>query len=265
MRHLFRSWPEFVKDAKGTHLLLLADYDGTLTPIAPRPVDAVLSTEVRDKLITLAKKPGLSVGVISGRDIVELKSMVGVKGIYYAGNHGLQIEGPGLKYVIPGAEVTRRVIAGLAGELKAALKNISGVIIQEKGLSLSVHYRLVKPEEVKAVTGEVRRITAGRVNRGEIKVYPMKRDWEIRPPVDWDKGKSVETIADSIKTKLKSGRLLTVFLGDDVTDEDAFRVVKRPDGWSVYVGAGNKASAAGYYLKSPGEVETLLGRLIDLE
>jgi trehalose-phosphatase len=265
MEHLFKAWPAFVREVKSAHLLLLADYDGTLTPIAPRPVDAVISPEVRNKLATLAKKPGLSVGVISGRAIEELKEMVGIKGIFYAGNHGLEIEGPGLSYITPGAEATRRGIAGLAGELEAALKNISGVIIQEKGLSLSVHYRLVKPEERHTVTDEVRRITAGRVERGEIKVYPMKRDWEIRPPVDWDKGKAVETIADLIKSKFKPERLMTVFLGDDVTDEDAFKVVRRPEGWSVYVGAENKESAAGYYLKSPEEVATLLDRLNELK
>ena len=265
MEHLFKAWPDFVKAAKVSHVLLLADYDGTLTPIAPTPVDAILSPEVRKKLTTLMKKPAFSVGVISGRAIEELKSMVAIKGIYYAGNHGLEIEGPGLKYIIPGAEATRRIMAALARELEAALKNISGIIIQEKGLSLSVHYRLVKPEETETVTAAVRRVTAPRVNRGEIIVYGMKKNWEIRPPVVWNKGKAAEFIGSEIKAKLRLPRLLTIYLGDDTTDEDAFRVIRQPDGWSVYIGPENETSAAGFYLDSPAEVEILLDRLIQLK
>jgi trehalose-phosphatase len=263
MEHLFSAWPDFIKAAEAAHILLLADYDGTLTPIAPRPSEALLPPEVGKKLAGLAKKPSVSVGVISGRAIEELKSMVGIKGIYYAGNHGLEIEGPGLKYVIPGAAATRRLIAALARELEAALDNISGVIVQEKGLSLSVHYRLVKEQQEGAVEDIVRRLTAGLVEKGEIILAPGKKVWEIKPPVEWDKGKAVETIEKSIKTRTKDP-LLTIFLGDDVTDEDAFNVVKRPEGWSVYVGPENKKSAAGYCLNSPAEVEKLLERLIAL-
>ncbi len=263
MEYLFGAWPDFIKDARAAYLLLLADYDGTLTPIAPSPPQALLSPEVRKKLAVLAGKSLCSVGVISGRAIEELKSMVGVRDIYYAGNHGLEIEGPGLSYIIPGAEATRRTMAALAHELETTLKNIQGVIVQEKGLSLSVHYRLVKPEETENVAAAVRRVTMPHVDRREIMVYGMKRNWEIRPPVRWDKGKAVETIARSIGARTEK-RLLTVFLGDDVTDEDAFGVVKRPAGWSVYVGPPDNTSAANYYLKSPAEVETLLERLIDL-
>jgi trehalose 6-phosphate phosphatase len=93
----------------------------------------------------------------------------------------------------------------------------------------------------------------------------MKKIWEIRPPLSWDKGRAVELIGSEIKAKLKLSRLLTVYLGDDDTDEDAFRVMYRPEGWGVYVGGENKKSAGGFYLNSPAEVEELLGRLIDLK
>jgi len=265
MEHLFKAWPEFIKSVKTAHLLMLADYDGTLTPIAPKPVDAVLSAEVRKKLAILSKRPGLSIGVISGRAIEELKSMVGIEGIYYAGNHGLEIEGPGLSYVNPAAAAGRDIIKGLAGRLAAELDKIKGVIIQDKGLGISVHYRLVAEGEEGQVEATVRRLTATLRKEGKVVLSPGKKVWEIKPPLDWDKGKAVGMIADSIKTKLKRGRLLTVFLGDDVTDEDAFKVVKRPEGWSVYVGPESEKSAAGYYLESTEEVEALLGRLIDLK
>jgi len=98
MEHLFKEWPDFTAAVKeAPHVLLLADYDGTLAQIVAKPEEAVLSQEVRDILSDLEKKPAFSVGVISGRSIDELKSLVAVEGIYYSGNHGLEIERPGLK------------------------------------------------------------------------------------------------------------------------------------------------------------------------
>lgn len=264
MEHLFKAWPEFMKDVKAAHVLLLADYDGTLTPIAPRPVEAILSVSVREKLARLAQKASFSVGVISGRAIEELKAMVGIKGIYYAGNHGLEIEGPGLRYVNPAAAAGRDIIKGLAGRLAAELDKIQGVIIQDKDLSISVHYRLVAKGEVGRVGEIVKRVTAALRKEGKIVLSPGKKVWEIKPPVDWDKGKAVKTVADAVKKNINGQRLLTIFLGDDVTDEDAFKVIQRPAGWGVYVGPENDTSAAGYCLDSPAEVEVLLDRLVEL-
>jgi trehalose-phosphatase len=266
MEHLFKAWPGFIKSVKAaSHVLILADYDGTLTQIVGRPEDAVLSAGVRQKLQALAGKSGISAGVISGRSLKELKSLVAIEGIYYSGNHGMEIEGPGLKYVNSQAEAARITMQEMAAQLAEALENIDGVIIQEKGLSVSVHYRLVKPEKEDDVTGAVKRITAPHVDKGEISVYPMKKVWEIRPQVDWNKGKAVEFIGREIKAKLKASRLLTIYLGDDTTDEDAFKVLHRPDGWSIFVGSEKASSSAAYYLNSVVEVEEFLDRLIKLK
>jgi len=154
---------------------------------------------------------------------------------------------------------------GLAAQLARALGHIDGVIVQEKGLSVSVHYRLAQPEKEDAVTSAVKRITARPREEGKIRVFAMKKDWEIRPPVNWDKGKAVEFIGHEIKANLKLSRLLTIYLGDDTTDEDAFRVVQRPEGWSIFVGGEKASSSAGYYLNSVAEVEEFLDRLIELK
>ncbi len=266
MRHLFQAWQDFLKDYRAAdHMLLLSDFDGTLAIIVGRPEDAILPASVKEKLKELAKKPQTSVGVISGRSIKELKAMVAIEGIYYSGNHGLEIDGPGLKYIHPQAEATRATMKSLAAKLAGALGNISGVIIQEKGLSVSVHYRLAKLEKEADVTRAVKQITASYVAKREIRVYPMKKIWEIRPPVDWDKGKAAVFIGEKIKANFKVSRLMTIYLGDDATDEDAFKVLQRPEGWGIYAGTENKTSAAGYYLSSTAEVESLLGRLMDLK
>jgi trehalose-phosphatase len=266
MQHLFQAWPEFLKDYRAApHLLFLSDFDGTLAVIVGRPDEARMTTGVKEKLQDLARKPQTSVGIISGRALDEVKALVGIEGIYYSGNHGLEIVGPGLNYVHPQAEATRATIKSLAASLAEALHSIEGIIIQEKGFSMSVHYRLVKPEKESEIAEAVRRMTAPHVARGEIRVFPMKKVWEIRPPVDWDKGKSAAFIGREVKARLNLTRLLTIYLGDDATDEDAFKALHRPDGWAVYVGGENQKSAAGYYLSSTGEVELLLGQLIDLK
>jgi trehalose 6-phosphate phosphatase len=195
----------------------------------------------------------------------ELKAMVGIEGIYYAGNHGLEIEGPGLNYMTPAAGTTRPLMKELAGQLAVSLADIDGVILQDKGLSISIHYRLVARGEERTVTDIVHRLTTVPCNEGKIRVFSGKKVWEIRPPVDWDKGKAVETIAGEIKKLWRPARLLTVFLGDDVTDEDAFRVVQRPGGWSIYVGGEAVTTAAEYYLSSTSEVEEFLSRLTELK
>lgn len=265
MEHLFQAWPGFTAAFQAAqHILLLADYDGTLAPIAGRPEDAALPEGVRRKLAALSASPRISLGVISGRSIAEVRPMVALEGIYYSGNHGLEIEGPGLQYVHPAAARARALMQKLAADLADALVNISGIIIQEKGYSVSVHYRLVRPEDEGRVAEAVRGVTAPYVARGEINVYPMKKVWESRPPVDWDKGKAALFIGRKIRESFKIERLLTVYLGDDTTDEDAFRVVRPPDGWSVFICGEKKESGAAYYLNSVSEVEEFLARLAGL-
>ncbi|MFC2051858.1 trehalose-phosphatase [Chloroflexota bacterium] len=266
MQHLFQSWETHSAHLRAApHILLLSDYDGTLTPIVSRPDEAILSPDVRETLLALAKKPDFSAGIISGRALSEVKAMVGVEGIYYAGNHGLEIEGPGLSFTNPAARTARTLIKDLARQLSASLDSIKGVIVEDKGFSLSVHYRLVEKSEENAVAEVVHQITSPWLSDGKIRVTTGKKVWEIRPPIDWHKGKAVETIRDEIKVLLKLGKLLTIYLGDDTTDEDAFRVIHHPQGWSVFVGQENPSSNADYFLNSTLEVETFLSRLLEIK
>ncbi|MBA7709445.1 Trehalose-phosphate phosphatase [subsurface metagenome] len=110
----------------------------------------------------------------------------------------------------------------------------------------------------------LKKVTSSLTDAGKIKITTGKMVFEVRPPIDWDKGKAVESIRREIKSLLKLEEVLTVYLGDDTTDEDAFKVLHLPEGWSVYVGPENSASAADYYLNSPDEVAELLSRLLEL-
>ena len=266
MQHLFQSWQTFSAAVRAApHLLLLSDYDGTLTPIVSRPEEAILSPEVREKLCALAQKSTSSVGIISGRSLSELKSMVAIEGIYYAGNHGLEIEGPGLKFVSQPAELARATIKDLARQLSAALDSIAGVIVEDKGLSLSVHYRLVKKSEENLVAETFQQVISPSLNEGKVRVSSGKKVWEVRPPIDWHKGKAVAAITREIKALLKLEPILTIYLGDDTTDEAAFKVIHRPEGWSIFVGGENLSSSAEYFLNSTTEVEKFLSNLLELK
>jgi len=266
VQHLFQSWESFSSEARdASHIVLLSDYDGTLTPIVGRPDEAILSPVVKGKLAALAQKPTFSVGIISGRSLPEVKAMVGIEGIYYAGNHGLEIEGPGLDFINPAAKAAQATIKDMAQRSSAKLSSIEGVIVEDKGFSLSIHYRLVKKSEEKVVAEIFHQITSPGLHDGKIRVTSGKKVWEIRPPIDWHKGKAVEAIIRELKVVLGSKQWLTIYLGDDTTDEDAFKIVHRPQGWSIFVGEENPSSSADYFLNSTAEVTTFLSRLLELK
>jgi len=266
VQYLFQSWESFSSDVRAaSHILLLSDYDGTLTRIVSRPDEAILPPEVREKLRALAEKPAFSVGIISGRSLIEIKALVGLDGVYYAGNHGLEIEGPGLSFINPAAKVAQAEIQYFARQLSARLSSIEGVIVEDKGLSLSVHYRMVKESEEKMVAEIFHQISSPWLIEGKIRITSGKKVWEVRPPIDWQKGKAVEVIMEGMGKIFTGEKWLTIYLGDDTTDEDAFRVIHRPEGWSVFVGEENPSSNADYFLNSVSEVETFLPRLLKLK
>ena len=265
MQPLFQSWGAFPSEIRSTsHIILLSDYDGTLTPIVSRPEEAVLSPEIREKLRALTEKSAFSVGIISGRSLSEVKSLVEIDGIYYAGNHGLEIEGPDLKLVNPMTEAAQTELKELTKQLATRLARIKGIIVEDKGLTLSIHYRLVKEDEEKVVAQIFHQTTSPWLHEGKIRVTSGKKVWEVRPPIDWHKGTAVETIIKEIKSLLRN-EALTIYLGDDTTDEDAFRIIHRPNGWSILVGQENTSSNADYFLNSTSEVEIFLSRLLELK
>jgi trehalose 6-phosphate phosphatase len=246
------------------NVLLLFDYDGTLTPIVEEPELAVLSEESRKTLKELAGKKQFTVGIISGRALGDIKSKVAIDNVIYAGNHGLEIEGPGFAFIHPLTDEVKSNLKLINVVLNKTMGAIKGTIVEDKGMTLSVHYRMVqdtdKEKEVKnvfeRVIGIARKI--GRVN-----TTSGKKVYEVRPPVQWHKGKAIELIMkDYEKTKNKP---LVIYIGDDLTDEDAFKSVKSFDGISVYVGDINPQSDADFYVASPDEVYEFIDKLLILE
>jgi trehalose 6-phosphate phosphatase len=262
MRYLFDVWDGVVRRLKSAnHILLLSDYDGTLTPIVDKPELAALPQEMRKLLRKLAKSRRYTVGVISGRALADLKSKVDLDGIIYAGNHGLEIEGFGSSFLEPIAEEMRPFLKMLNQALSATLRGIKGAFVEDKGLTLSVHYRSVGHSDEMIVKDAFRKVTDPLHVTGRIKVTQGKKVYEIRPPVDWDKGKAIAWLTAKCREVRGRGGALPIYLGDDLTDEDGFKVIERNDGISIFVGEGGLQSAARYFLKSPEEVAQFLKML----
>lgn len=265
LEHLFSAWPQVVKQLKSArHILLLADYDGTLTPIMDRPEMANLAKDTRQLIQALARRQGFTVGIISGRALEDLKERVGISGIIYAGNHGLEIEGPGISFVNPVAEELKPILRIMQHVLSGALETIKGVFVENKGLSLSVHYRLAEEHRAGEVEKIVKKVAGGAEAAGQARITAGKKVYEVRPAVNWDKGTAIKLL---MKKYGKGGRrsgLAVVYFGDDLTDDDAFRVIEAyGQGISVFVGEAEARSAARYFLRSPTEVALFLDILIE--
>jgi trehalose 6-phosphate phosphatase len=262
MRYLFDVWDEVAHRLKSAeHILLLSDYDGTLTPIVDKPELATIPKDIKKLLRKLAKDRRYTVGIISGRALADLKSKVDLDGIIYAGNHGLEIEGFGSSFLEPIAEEMRPFLHMLNQALSATLRGIKGVFVEDKGLTVSVHYRLVDDTDEGKVKDTFRNVTDTLNVMGKIRITQGKKVYEIRPPGDWDKGKAITWLMAECKEVRGKGGALPIYLGDDLTDEDGFKVIERSDGISIFVGEEGLQSVARYFLKSPEEVARFLKML----
>ena len=267
MQHLFSNWDKIVSRIKSaSRVLLLFDYDGTLTPIVGRPELAILSEESRQLLKNLSHKRHFIVGVVSGRGLNDIQSKVGVNGIIYVGNHGFEIEGPELNYVHPiDNDEIKSIMGTLSQMLNNSLGTIRGVIVEDKRFTVSIHYRLVKKKEIDRVKDILQRVVEAARLSDKVKITHGKKVYEIRPDVHWHKGMAVKLIIEKYGSKGRKDVFLPVYVGDDLTDEDAFRVIENYDGVSVYVGGVNPRSIARYYLKTCKEVNKFMKELLKIE
>lgn len=236
-------------------VLLCLDFDGTAVPIAPRPQDVFLSAGKKALLSRLNRYVKLA--MVSGRGLADLKKRVGVRGLIYAGNHGMEIQGPGVRFEVKGKRRFIREIASASRRLRSALKGLTGVEVENKGLTLSVHVRRARPNVRQTALRTVKRVLADPVKKGKIRITSGKQVLEVRPNVDWNKGRAVRWLMN--RPELKA--CVPIYIGDDHTDEDALREISA-DGIGVAVGS-LKSPHAHYRLSSPWEVEKFLRWLAD--
>lgn len=240
---------------KARRLAVFLDYDGTLTPIVPRPEDAILAPEVRETVTRLAKV--CTVAIISGRDLADVRKLIGVQGIVYAGSHGFDIAGP--EGSVSGSTERDQFLPMLAdaeGELKAALAPIPGSQLERKKYSIAVHYRNVADADLGAIEAAV----ATALQRyPKLRDLPGKKVHDLQPRIDWDKGKALFHVLRSLD--LDRPDVLPVYIGDDITDEDAFKAL-RGRGLGIVVRDEPRPTAASLALDSPADVHRFLAAVL---
>ncbi|MGY4711687.1 trehalose-phosphatase [Mycolicibacterium sp. CBM1] len=237
--------------------VLFFDFDGTLSEIVDDPTAATLVPGAAKALQALAAL--YPVAVLSGRDLADIRVRVGIPGLWYAGSHGFEIVAPdGVHHQNEVAAAATPLLAHAAEELATELAELTGVVVEHKRFAVAVHYRNAAPEAGATVTAAVHRAGA----RHGLKVTAGRKVAELRPNLDWDKGATLEWISDRVTDHEP---LLPVYVGDDLTDEDAFDCVLH-DGIGVVVRHqedGDRYTAARFSLADPARVREFVERLVD--
>jgi len=247
-------YAEIERELGGRRAAVFLDYDGTLTPIVGRPDLAVLSEEMRTAVKNLATI--CKVAIISGRDRADVHRLVGLDELIYAGSHGFDIAGPaGLRIQHEEGAAFTTTAQRAAARLAEALTSIQGVLVEPKRLAVAVHYRQVTAKDVPAVEAAVDSVLKC---MPDLRKTFGKKVFELRPRLDWDKGKAVLWLLSTLG--LDRHEVLPFYLGDDTTDEDAFAVLQAR-GIGILVGCPARETAARYALDAPADVGRFLGNL----
>ncbi len=242
-------------------LAVFYDFDGTLSDIVDDPEAARLVPGAAEALRSLTAQ--CPVAVLSGRDLADVRLRIGLPGIWYAGSHGFELTGPdGAHHQNAEAAAIIPVLEEAAAELRDQLGALAGVAVESKRFGVAVHYRNAERDRVGGVLAAVR----GAGQRAKLRVTTGREVIELRPDIDWDKGRTLRWVLNQIEQhETESMAMLPIYLGDDITDEDAFDAV-RDDGVGIVVrhnDDGDRATAATYALDSPAKVGEFTERLAE--
>jgi trehalose 6-phosphate phosphatase len=235
--------------ARGPAIFL--DYDGTLTPIVERPEDARLPPETRDELARLSLV--CPVAIVSGRDLGDVRALVGLGSLTYAGSHGFDV----LRADGSSDQRAREYLPDVnaaEGDLRPLIARIPGVRLERKAFGVAVHYRQVEDDRVADVDAAVAAVAAA---HPRLRRTGGKKVFELRPDVDWDKGKAVLWLLQVLGADHPG--VLPIYVGDDETDEDAFRAIReRGLGVVVRGEADDRPTAARYALRGTEDARDFL-------
>ncbi len=243
--------------SRGRRLLLGLDFDGTLVPLRDQPEECVLDVNVRQMLTELSAQKQVTVAIVSGRELADVRERVGVAGLIYSGNHGIEIDVPGMSFVEPKAVQLSELVASLVQALVLALAQIPGAWVQNKTLTASVHFRKVAAETMPLVIETVHRVCNDAISAQLIELRHGKMVLEVRPVVTMNKGTALRWILNRV-APLENR--LVIYFGDDATDEDAFTEFR--DGVTVAV-CERPITAARYLVNSHVDVHDFLAWLLE--
>ncbi|CAM0913690.1 unnamed protein product [Alopecurus aequalis] len=267
MRHpsALGSFEQIAAAAEGRQMVVFMDYDGTLSPIVADPGMAFMSDEMRAAVRDVAKH--FPAAIVTGRCVEKVYSFVGLTELYYAGSHGMDIKGPtsnedataAAPVLLQPAREFLTVIAEAYQVLVEKAKGTPGARVENNKFCLSVHFRCVDEKRWSSLVEQVKAVLR---DYPDLKLTQGRKVLEVRPSIMWDKGRAVEFLLQSLGFDGRSD-VLPVFLGDDRTDEDAFKVLQnRHHGLGIFVSKFPRETDASYSLQDPTEVMEFLLRLV---
>jgi len=261
MRNLLEVLDSLIDQWGNKKIILFLDYDGTLSPIADQPSQAVLPSENKELIEHLVKNPKFLVVILSGRKLSDIKEMVGIEGVVYIGNHGWEIEGSSMHFESLVPLHVSAMMEKIKYELITQLCEIQGVFVEDKGVTLSVHYRQAAADQEFLVKRIFDYVSMPYRRKNELKSHSGKKVLELKPPIQWDKGKAALWLLRKQEILHGKGEVIPIYIGDDTTDEDAFLALK-DKGITVFVGE-SASIAAQYYLSDPDDVTEFLRHISD--
>ncbi|KAL7131527.1 hypothetical protein ABFS83_12G009500 [Erythranthe nasuta] len=258
---------EITNASKGKQIVMFLDYDGTLSPIVDDPDRAFMSESMRATVRKLARY--FPTAIVSGRCRDKVYSFVRLAELYYAGSHGMDIKGPSKGSIHKkGAEAVLFQPASeyipMIDEVYKALLEVTkatpGAKVENNKFCLSVHFRCVDEKKWIELAKQVGSVMEG---YPDLRLTQGRKVLEIRPTIKWDKGKALEFLLESLGYA-NCADVFPVYIGDDRTDEDAFKVLReRGQGFGILVSKTPKETNASYSLQEPTEVMAFLRRLVD--
>jgi len=256
--------PEVSERLRGRRPAVFLDYDGVLSPIVPRPEDAIMTPEMREVVRSLAAR--CPVCVVSGRDRGVVADLMGLDDLVIAGSHGFDIHDPARGVIEHDASRGwEDLVAEVTERVRTAAAEIEGTQVEPKHASVALHDRHVADADRPRVQELVDAVLAE--HPGQLRVTPGKFVHEIQPKIDWNKGKAVDHLIGVLD--LDHPDVVPIYLGDDVTDEDAFRALAERGGDGREPGVGilviDPADARGRETSATAVLATVdeVGRFLD--
>ncbi|EEF29241.1 probable trehalose-phosphate phosphatase J [Ricinus communis] len=258
---------QIIDASKGKQIVMFLDYDGTLSPIVDDPDRAFMSKKMRATVRKLAKC--FPTAIVSGRCRDKVYNFVRLAELYYAGSHGMDIKGPakGSKYkkgsealIFQPASEFLPMIDEVYKELVEKTKSTPGAFVENNKFCVSVHYRCVDEKKWSELAQVVRSVLK---DYPKLRLTQGRKVLEIRPTIKWDKGKALEFLLEALGFG-NCTDVFPVYIGDDRTDEDAFKVLReRGQGFGILVSKFPKDTSASYSLQEPTQVMDFLQRLVE--
>jgi trehalose 6-phosphate phosphatase len=259
---LFDHLPQIYKKIfKSEHIFLFLDYDGTLVPFRDSPSLVKTPQEIQEVLKQLIKNPKVSIIIVTGRQLHDIKKLMNMKGVSFIALHGLDIKtADKMQFTWDNATQARSLIKAIKKDMQKRLSHEKGAFLEDKELTLVFHYRLLAQKRVHGLREAFKKIVNTLDTQNILEVINGVKIIEARPK-GWNKGKGIELF---LTRYAAVKNILPVYIGDDVTDEDAFRFLGKR-GITIHVtNRSKRKTAACYWVKNPHEVYSFLYSLSNL-